>query len=226
MDKSVAQKFMIVMSVFIAMFATVFVCGSIVNSSVSTDSYLQPVPKVNYRTVSYTDTIIEQSPDYVVSDSDTLDYDGFATTAHQNITVVENGVTVVEFIDSEEDDYTSETIAMSEEEIDEQFLYMTTTTTQLPHTYGEAFTTTTTQKTTKKTTKRTTSVTAAKPLTTRTTAVKTSTTTKKTTTKKTTVSSVTEKTTSTTKKTTTEKITQTTSTTISTFLPVLYARFP
>ena len=117
LDKSVAQKFMIVMSMFVALFATVFVCGSIVSSSTSTDSYLQPVPKIHYVT-SYSDTSVEESPEYTLSDSDVEDipYErpAAATTTTTELVNIEDGVTVVEFIDDEDEDYTSETLDVEE----------------------------------------------------------------------------------------------------------------
>ena len=208
MDKSVAQKFMIVMSMLTAMFATVFVCGSIVSSSVSTDSYVQPLPKISY-VVTYSDTSIYETPDKDVSESDVhIQYEKTTVTPSSNeeLTRIENGVTVVEFIDDdEEEDYTSETMNIPEEDIDEQFLYMTTVTTRLPTVSVEEARTTTTVKhtttTTRKTTKKTTSVTSAKPYT-----PKVTTTTKKSTTKTTPVkTSKTTKASTTT--TTTKKIT-------------------
>ena len=180
MDKSVAQKFMIVMSLLTAMFATVFVCGSIVSSSVSSDSYVQPIPKIRY-VVTYSDTSIYETSDNEISESDVhIQQEKTTATDSSNDehTKIENGVTVVEFIDDdEEEDYTSETMNVPEEDIDEQFLYMTTVTTKLPVASVEKTrttttvknTTTTTRKTTKKTTKKTTAVTSAKPYTSRST---------------------------------------------------------
>ena len=214
MDKSVAQKFMIVMSLLTAMFATVFVCGSIVSSSVSSDSYVQPIPKIRY-VVTYSDTSIYETSDNEISESDVhIQQEKTTATDSSNDehTKIENGVTVVEFIDDdEEEDYTSETMNVPEEDIDEQFLYMTTVTTKLPVASVEKTrttttvknTTTTTRKTTKKTTKKTTAVTSAKPYTSRST----------TTTRKSTVRTTPVKTSKTTKvsttTTTTKKITST-----------------
>ena len=214
MDKSVAQKFMIVMSLLTAMFATVFVCGSIVSSSVSSDSYVQPLPKIRY-VVTYSDTSIYETSDNEISESDVhIQQEKTTATDSSNDehTKIENGVTVVEFIDDdEEEDYTSETMNVPEEDIDEQFLYMTTVTTKLPVASVEKTrttttvknTTTTTRKTTKKTTKKTTAVTSAKPYTSRST----------TTTRKSTVRTTPVKTSKTTKvsttTTTTKKITST-----------------
>ena len=213
MDKSVAQKFMIVMSLLTAMFATVFVCGSIVSSSVSSDSYVQPLPKIRY-VVTYSDTSIYETSDNEISESDVhIQQEKTTATDSSNDehTKIENGVTVVEFIDDdEEEDYTSETMNVPEEDIDEQFLYMTTVTTKLPVASVEKTrttttvknTTTTTRKTTKKSTKKTTAVTSAKPYTSRST----------TTTRKSTVRTTPVKTSKTTKvstTTTTKKITST-----------------
>ena len=214
MDKSVAQKFMIVMSLLTAMFATVFVCGSIVSSSVSSDSYVQPIPKIRY-VVTYSDTSIYETSDNEISESDVhIQQEKTTATDSSNDehTKIENGVTVVEFIDDdEEEDYTSETMNVPEEDIDEQFLYMTTVTTKLPVASVEKTrttttvknTTTTTRKTTKKSTKKTTAVTSAKPYTSRST----------TTTRKSTVRTTPVKTSKTTKvsttTTTTKKITST-----------------
>ena len=213
MDKSVAQKFMIVMSLLTAMFATVFVCGSIVSSSVSSDSYVQPLPKIRY-VVTYSDTSIYETSDNEISESDVhIQQEKTTATDSSNDehTKIENGVTVVEFIDDdEEEDYTSETMNVPEEDIDEQFLYMTTVTTKLPVASVEKTrttttvknTTTTTRKTTKKNTKKTTAVTSAKPYTSRST----------TTTRKSTVRTTPVKTSKTTKvstTTTTKKITST-----------------
>lgn len=214
MDKSVAQKFMIVMSLLTAMFATVFVCGSIVSSSVSSDSYVQPLPKIRY-VVTYSDTSIYETSDNEISESDVhIQQEKTTATDSSNDehTKIENGVTVVEFIDDdEEEDYTSETMNVPEEDIDEQFLYMTTVTTKLPVASVEKTrttttvknTTTTTRKTTKKTTKKTAAVTSAKPYTSRST----------TTTRKSTVRTTPVKTSKTTKvsttTTTTKKITST-----------------
>ena len=39
------------------MFATIYVCGSIVSSSASTDGYIQPVPKTN-NVVTYSDSSV------------------------------------------------------------------------------------------------------------------------------------------------------------------------
>lgn len=158
MDKSVAQKFMIVMSMFIAVFTTVFVCGNIVNGSVTSDSYMQPIPKMNHD-VSYTDTAIQASP----SDFTPVSFSDTTTTFP--ISHVEGNVTVVEFIDDEEET-TSETFATPEEDVDEQFLYMTTVTTKAYATQQhETVTTvsTTTQKTVRKTTPKQTVTTAARP---------------------------------------------------------------
>ena len=213
MDKSVAQKFMIVMSLLTAMFATVFVCGSIVSSSVSSDSYVQPLPKIRY-VVTYSDTSIYETSDNEISESDVhIQQEKTTATDSSNDehTKIENGVTVVEFIDDdEEEDYTSETMNVPEEDIDEQFIYMTTVTTKLPVASVEKTrttttvknTTTTTRKTTKKSTKKTTAVTSAKPYTSRST----------TTTRKSTVRTTPVKTSKTTKvstTTTTKKITST-----------------
>lgn len=214
MDKSVAQKFMILMSLLTAMFATVFVCGSIVSSSVSSDSYVQPLPKIRY-VVTYSDTSIYETSDNEISESDVhIQQEKTTATDSSNDehTKIENGVTVVEFIDDdEEEDYTSETMNVPEEDIDEQFLYMTTVTTKLPVASVEKTrttttvknTTTTTRKTTKKTTKKTAAVTSAKPYTSRST----------TTTRKSTVRTTPVKTSKTTKvsttTTTTKKITST-----------------
>ena len=210
MDKSVAQKFMIVMSLLTAMFATVFVCGSIVSSSVSSDSYVQPIPKIRY-VVTYSDTSIYETSDNEISESDVhIQQEKTTATDSSNDehTKIENGVTVVEFIDDdEEEDYTSETMNVPEEDIDEQFLYMTTVTTKLPVASVEKTRTTTTVKntttTTRKTTKKTTAVTSAKPYTSRST----------TTTRKSTVRTTPVKTSKTTKvsttTTTTKKITST-----------------
>ena len=218
MDKSVAQKFMIVMSLLTAMFATVFVCGSIVSSSVSSDSYVQPIPKIRY-VVTYSDTSIYETSDNEISESDVhIQQEKTTATDSSNDehTKIENGVTVVEFIDDdEEEDYTSETMNVPEEDIDEQFLYMTTVTTKLPVASVEKTRTTTTvkntttttrkttKKSTKKTTKKTTAVTSAKPYTSRST----------TTTRKSTVRTTPVKTSKTTKvsttTTTTKKITST-----------------
>ena len=210
MDKSVAQKFMIVMSLLTAMFATVFVCGSIVSSSVSSDSYVQPLPKIRY-VVTYSDTSIYETSDNEISESDVhIQQEKTTATDSSNDehTKIENGVTVVEFIDDdEEEDYTSETMNVPEEDIDEQFLYMTTVTTKLPVASVEKTRTTTTVKntttTTRKTTKKTTAVTSAKPYTSRST----------TTTRKSTVRTTPVKTSKTTKvsttTTTTKKITST-----------------
>ena len=210
MDKSVAQKFMIVMSLLTAMFATVFVCGSIVSSSVSSDSYVQPLPKIRY-VVTYSDTSIYETSDNEISESDVhIQQEKTTATDSSNDehTKIENGVTVVEFIDDdEEEDYTSETMNVPEEDIDEQFLYMTTVTTKLPVASVEKTRTTTTVKntttTTRKTTKKNTAVTSAKPYTSRST----------TTTRKSTVRTTPVKTSKTTKvsttTTTTKKITST-----------------
>ena len=198
MDKSVAQKLMIVISMLTAMFATVFVCGSIVSSSVSTDSYIQPVPKI-HAAVSFSDTSIDETPtNNVVSHSDAdLPSEESApqstTTTTKALTNIENGVTVVEFMDDEDEDYTSETIHVEEEDIDNQFLYMTTVTTKLPDaTVREALTTTTVKRTTTTTTRRTTkptmAVNSAKPF-----APKSVTTTRITTTKQKTTTSTTVK---------------------------------
>ena len=136
---------------FAALFATVFVCGSIVSSSSSTDSYLQPVPKIHY-VVSYSDTTVEETPADSVSDSDEEGNVSVkptsTTTSAPEIVNVEDGVTVVEFIDDEDEDYTSETLDVEEDEIDEQFLYMTTVTTKLPVVNNEEMRTTTTLRTT------------------------------------------------------------------------------
>ena len=218
MDKSVAQKFMIVMSMITAMFATVFVCGSIVSSSVSTDGYVQPVPKTHFA-VSYSDSSIDETPNDVISQSDIEvipeKSDVRATTTSEALTNIENGVTVVEFVDDEDEDYTSETMDIPEEDIDNQFLYMTTVTTKLPDaTVKEALTTTTVKQTktttTRKTTAKTSAVTAAKPYTTRITTTRT------TTKKRTTTTTVVQKTTTTVKKiSSTEKTSKTSVTTAS-----------
>ena len=98
------------MSMLTAIFATVFVCGSIVSSSASTDGYIQPVPKIHY-VVTYSDTSIYETPNESVSQSDvpTQDQETVAavTTTTRNPSVIENGVTVVEFIDDDDEDYTS-----------------------------------------------------------------------------------------------------------------------
>ena len=214
MDKSVAQKFMIVMSMLTAMFATVFVCGSIVSSSVSSDGYIQPVPKTQY-VVTYSDTSIYETSDDPVSQSDTVKRDkaisAAPTASTAALSVEEDGVTVVEFVDDEDEDYTSETINVQEEDIDNQFLYMTTVTTKLPDAnMRESSTTTTirhtTTTTTRRTTKKTVAVTAARPYTTK----ASTTTSKKTTTKIKTTSTKANKTTTTQK--TTESTVQTTTT--------------
>ena len=214
MDKSVAQKFMIVMSMLTAMFATVFVCGSIVSSSVSSDGYIQPVPKTQY-VVTYSDTSIYETSDDPVSQSDTVKRDkaisAAPTASTAALSVEEDGVTVVEFVDDEDEDYTSETINVQEEDIDNQFLYMTTVTTKLPDAnMRESSTTTTirhtTTTTTRRTTKKTVAVTAARPYTTK----ASTTTSKKTKTKIKTTSTKANKTTTTQK--TTESTVQTTTT--------------
>lgn len=105
MDKSVAQKFAIIMSMFVAVFATVFVCGNIVNDGFTSDSYVTTLAKTG-NTVSYSD----KSIDDVVSYSDLYD--------NQN-------VVIVEFIDDEE----VEPIITSAQNVDEDYLYMTTVTT-------------------------------------------------------------------------------------------------
>ena len=167
MDKSVAQKLMIVISMLTAMFATVFVCGSIVSSSVSTDGYVQPVPKTHFA-VSYSDSSIDETPNDVISQSDIEvipeKSDVRATTTSEALTNIENGVTVVEFVDDEDEDYTSETMDIPEEDIDNQFLYMTTVTTKLPDaTVKEALTTTTVKQTKTTTTRKTTAKTGRPP---------------------------------------------------------------
>ena len=223
MDKSVAQKLMIVMSLFTAVFATVFVCGNIVNSSSSTDSYIQPVPKTHY-VVTYSDTSIDETQDEVISQSDIdapEDEPVITTSTTQEPANIENGVTVVEFVDDDDEDYTSETMNVAEEDIDNQFLYMTTVTTKLPAATFEQVKTTTTVKstatTTRKTTRKTTAVTAAKPYTTRKKTAKT-TTSKKTTVKTTvkTTKSTTEKIPSSTKNTTAVQSSATTTTKVTT----------
>ena len=137
------------MSMFMAVFATVFVCGNIVNGSVSSDSYRQPIPKTNYD-ISYSDTSIsDEYNEIAVSASD-------SRRTSEPVTHFEGNVTVVEFFDDEEDEATSETVDMPEEDVDEMFLYMTTVTTTGLVTEQQTTTTTalrTTQKKTAKTAK-------------------------------------------------------------------------
>ena len=135
MDKSVAQKFMIVMSVFVAAFATVFVCGNVINGGISSDGYRRPIPKTNIE-VSYTDRSVE---DNIVGTGSVSSSDA----SPEPVTRMEGNVKIIEFIDDEEEGQNTTVTASTtygDYDVDEQFLYMTTVTTT-----GTAFRKTTTR---------------------------------------------------------------------------------
>lgn len=160
MDKSVAQKFMIVMSMLIAVFATVFVCGNIVNGGITADGYRRPIPKTNYA-VSYTDSSIDGTA--VISPSD---------VSATDVTRFEGNVMIVEFIDDvEETTEATSATTDSDYDVDEEFLYMTTVTTKGTASKRTTATAVTAKTTAKKTNGATTAVTAARPISTSTTRV-------------------------------------------------------
>lgn len=109
MDKSVAQKFTIVMSMFVAVFATLIVCGNIINGGNNvSESYMRPLTKSG-STVSYSDNVIDNQ---AVKYSDIYN---------------DENITVVTFVDDDEND----TVITSNQNLDadKEYLYMTTVTT-------------------------------------------------------------------------------------------------
>lgn len=201
MDKSVAQKFTIIMSMFLAVFATVFVCGNIVNGGIS-DSYTSPLTQTG-NAASYSDIYVNHTyddADDAVSQSDTYNYDN---------------VTIVEFIDDEETEI-PETDEDLQEDIfyDDEYLYVTTVTTTLRKTSASTVksrTTTSARKTTQ-----------LKPKTTTTSAIKTTSASKSKTTTTTTSAAIKPSlTTSTTTSATSAVTQQTTSAAVSTAQPTV-----
>ena len=150
LDKSVAQKFAIVMSMFVAAFATIFVCGNIVNGGFTSDSYIRPLEKTG-ALVSYSDNYVDAN----VSDSDINFYTSY-----------DGNVTIIEFVDDEKPEPT--TLTDPDWNADEEYLYMTTVTTTGTYkairnttaTAASRKTTATIKRTTKKSTQKTTVTTA------------------------------------------------------------------
>lgn len=154
MDKSVAQKFTIIMSMFIAVFATFFVCGNVINDGITSDTYRKPLAKTN-DAVSYSDTSVDGQYDGYVSYSD---YYGDAD------------VTIVEFIDDDEEAEAEPSQADSGIFYDDEYLDITTVTTTLPSVTKRTTTAVkTTAKATTKTTKKTTAATTSSKTTAKTT---------------------------------------------------------
>lgn len=142
MDKSVAQKFTIIMSMFMAVFATFFVCGNVINDGITSDTYRKPLAKTN-DFVSYSDTSVSGEESKHVSYSD------YYSDADVNI---------VEFIDDDEDAESEPSQSENGIFYDDEYLDITTVTTTLP---SVATKTTTVVKTTAKATTKTTKKTTA-----------------------------------------------------------------
>lgn len=162
MDKSVIQKFSIIMSMFVAVFTTVIVCGNIVNGSGDYSHYRVPFTNAA-GSVSY---------------SDAMSVDGEYTSVVSN----SDNVTVVPFIDDNED--YSDSLAEYE---DESLIFVEPTSAFTSHASAEVNLTTvttlikpstkTTAKPSKATTVKRTTTAASKPVTkTTTTATKATTT--------------------------------------------------
>lgn len=134
LDQSVARKFVMVMSMFIAVFATVFVCGTVVNDS-AIESYRRPIPKSDSTAfrqdeIAYTSTSDLSGKSYVTATDSALVSSSDASsktyrTLYDSETTRQFDVTFY----SRPDPSGDEAVQREYESIEEQFLYMTTVTT-------------------------------------------------------------------------------------------------